>query len=93
VGRGNNVSVQHELEPSQNQAGRPLTVTVGATQPPPTPREDPVHPRKGGGHVATSPGRPAGPTWQPLLLSLGMKDKLNELTCVQLTLSPVPTSE
>ena len=35
--------------------------------------------------------RPAGPTWRPLVLSLGMKDKHNHLTCVQLTLSSVPT--
>ena len=53
------VPKQKKPEPSQSQAGRPLTVTVGATQLPPTPREDPEHPRKGGGQVATSLGRAA----------------------------------
>ena len=37
--------------------------------------------------------RPAGPTWRPLMLSLGVKDKYNYLTCVQPTLSSVPTIE
>ena len=63
------------------EAGRLLTITVGATQLLPTSGRDPEHPCQ------------AGPTWQPLLLALGMEDKLNELTCVQLMLSPVPTSE
>ena len=31
------------------EAGRSLTITIGATQLPPTPREDPERPRKGGG--------------------------------------------
>ena len=42
------------------EAGRPLTVTVGATQPLPTSGEDPERPPKGGGQMATSPGWPAG---------------------------------
>ena len=33
------------------EAGRPLTITVGAMQLPPTPREDPECRRKGGGHI------------------------------------------
>ena len=41
------------------EAGRPLTVTVEATQLLLTSRGDPERPCKGGGHAATSPGRPA----------------------------------
>ena len=59
VGLESNMSVQHEPEPSQSPAGQPLTITVGATQLLLTSGEDLEHPCKGGGHVATSPGRPA----------------------------------
>ena len=59
MGLESNKSVQRELEPSQSQAGRPLTAAVGATQLLPTFRNNPERPCKGGGHAATSPGRPA----------------------------------
>ena len=35
-------------------------------------------------------GRPAGPTWKPLTLGLGMEVKLNRLTCLHLTPTAVP---
>ena len=54
-----NRTTQDPIQLEEQHGPRDQRVTVGATQPPPTPREDPEHPRKGGGHVATSPGRPA----------------------------------
>jgi len=67
MGQEINVSVQNEPETKSEpgrpaglgEAGRPLTATIGATQPLPTFRSNPERPCKGGGHTATSPGRPA----------------------------------
>ena len=42
-------------------AGRPLTVTIEATQLPPTSGGDPERPHKGSGQLATSLGWPAPP--------------------------------
>jgi len=54
-----NMTEQRTAEASQSQAGRPLTVTVGATQPLPTSRENQKRPREGGAGSEPLLGRPA----------------------------------
>ena len=98
VGLESNKSVQHRPEPSQSKAGQPRRGRPApnchrwsyATSTDSERRSRTSTQRRWPrGHIPW----PAGPTWQLLLLSLGVEDKLNELTCVQLTLSPLPTSE
>ena len=60
----NNVPERRRPERSQSQAdrprrGQPLTTSVGAMQLPPTSGGNQERPRKGGGQMAASPGRPA----------------------------------
>ena len=102
VGLESNVPEKQKPKPSQSQAGRPRRGRPAsnyhrwgyATSTDLRRRSRAFTQRRWPyGHIPRPAGigGPAGPTWRPLKLSLGVKDKQNELTCVQSTLSPVPT--
>ena len=55
-------SAQQRAELGQREAGRPLTISVRATQRLPTSGSDPRHLCKGGGQVAEILGRPVPPS-------------------------------
>jgi len=54
-----NMTEQRTTEESQSLAGRPLTITVGATQLLPTSGENQKRPREGGAGSEPLLGRPA----------------------------------